>query len=112
MIMSELEKLLQNLNFELSVCLSDIPKCKMSKGKNGKIYVNLTVSKRREPDQWKRDLKVYVSQLKAEREAGQAKVYVGAGKTVQFDAKQGEEPSDADVSALLNTEETDEESPF
>lgn len=110
--MSELEKLLQNLNFELSVCLSDIPKCKMSKGQNGKIYVNLTVSKRREPDQWKRDLKVYVSQLRAEREAGQAKVYVGAGKTVQFDAKQGKEPSDADVSALLNTEEEDVYVPF
>lgn len=102
----DVNEILQNLNYEISVCLSDIPKGKMSKSENGKIYVNLTVAKRREPDQWKRDLKVYVSQKQAEREAGEAKVYVGAGRTVEFKPKENVPPTDKDIENLLAPSES------
>lgn len=97
----DVNEILQNLSFDISVCLSDIPKEKMSKAENGKIYVNLTVAKRKEPDQWKRDLKVFVSQLKSEREAGQVKVYVGAGRTIEFKPKEQVPPTDKDLENLL-----------
>lgn len=97
----EKEQLLQSITQEISVCLSDIPREKMHKADNGKIYVNLTVAKRREPDQWKRDLKVYVSQLKEEREAGKVKVYVGAGRTIEFQPKKITPPSNNDLDELL-----------
>lgn len=100
--METIEKALQNINQELSICLSDIPKEKMTKAENGKIYINLTVSKRREPDQWKRDLKVYVSQKQEERERGEPKQYVGAGKTIQFKPKEGQTPTNEDIEQLLS----------
>lgn len=94
--------LLQNVIFDLSICLSEIPREKMSKAKNGKIYVNLTAAMRREPDEWKRDLKVYVTQTKDDKEKHVAKVYVGAGKTVIFEEQQPTPPSESDIDSLLN----------
>ena len=94
-------EILQNVVYELSICLSDIPRERMSKGKNGKIYVNLTASKRREPDEWKRDIKVYVTPTKEDKEKHLAKVYVGAGRITIFDAPQSVPPSESDVDELL-----------
>lgn len=36
----------------ISVCLSDLPKDKIQEGKNGKKYVNLAVSAKKETDQY------------------------------------------------------------
>lgn len=85
---------------DISLCLSDIPKTKMTKGKNDKIYINLAIGARKEADQWGRDLKVYVSQSKEEREAGQAKVYVGAGRTVKVSAPVPQSPTEKDLEDL------------
>lgn len=35
-----------------SICLDDIPAEHITKGNNGKRYVNIKVCKKREPDQW------------------------------------------------------------
>ena len=68
----------------VSICLSDIPREKLRKATNGKIYVNLIVAERREPDQFGNDLTVYVDQSKEEREAKAERVYVGAGRNYTF----------------------------
>jgi hypothetical protein len=51
----------------ISICLSDIPREKLKKATNGKIYVNLIVAERHKPDQFSNDLTVYVDQTKEER---------------------------------------------
>lgn len=67
---------------ELSICLSDIPREKMVKlERNGKIYLNLDVALRKEPDQWGRDLKVMVHRNKEQRDNGEALIYCGAGRS-------------------------------
>lgn len=83
---------------KIRICLSDIPKDKMIIGSNKKIYVSLIVDKRKELDQWKQDLKVYVDQTQDERKSGKTKTYVGSGKTVEFNQQTA---SDNDVSALF-----------
>jgi len=69
--------------YQISVCLSDLPKDKMKKPANGKVYINLIVADRREPDQYGNDLTVFVSQSKEEREAKADKIYCGQGKKLQ-----------------------------
>jgi hypothetical protein len=68
----------------VSICLSDIPREKLKKATNGKIYVNLIVAERREPDQFGNDLTVYVDQTKEEREVKAEKTYIGAGRNYSF----------------------------
>lgn len=90
---------------EISVCLNDIPREKMRKGNNGKIYFSLTIAKRKEPDQWKRDLKVYISQSKEDREKNVPKIYVGGGKTITFESQEQEPPTAEEMEAILNNNE-------
>lgn len=70
--------------YSISVCLSDLPKDKMKKPANGKIYINLMVAERREPDQYGNDVTVFVSQTKEEREQQKQKTYCGQGKKIEF----------------------------
>lgn len=69
---------------ELSICLSDIPREKMVKTDKGKIFVNLDVALRKEPDQWGRDLKVMIHRTKEQRDKGEALLYCGAGRSREF----------------------------
>lgn len=93
---------------EISLCLSDLTKSKMTKGSNGKIYCNIVVAMRKEPDQWHRDLKVYEPLTKEEREQHVAKNYVGGGKTIIFVTRTGEEPTDAELASIMPEEKKDE----
>ncbi|MBR5823033.1 MAG: hypothetical protein IKY67_02690 [Paludibacteraceae bacterium] len=93
---------------ELSICLSDLSKPHMSKAKNGKIYINLTVAMRKEPDQWGRDLKVYVTPTKEDREQKANKIYVGGGKTFIFAQAEGIQPSDEEINQIIPPETADE----
>ena len=81
----------------ISICLSDLPKAKITEHKNGKKYISLVVDDRKEADQYGNDLTVYVNHTKEEREAKAAKVYVGQGKTYTFigQAKQEAKPANA-----------------
>jgi hypothetical protein len=60
-----------------SICLSDIPKEKITEGKNGKKYLNITLWVNDTPDQYGNIGSVQVSQTKDQREAGEKKQYIG-----------------------------------
>ena len=74
----------------LNICLSDIPKEKITTGKNGKKCCTLIVSSRKDKDQYGNDLSVSMGQSKEERESKSKKVYVGSGVTKSFDDKKEE----------------------
>ena len=65
----------------LNICLSDIDKSKIFTAKNGKKYLSVVVTERKEVDQYGNDLVVYVSQSKDERDNKVQKNYIGNGKT-------------------------------
>ena len=50
--------------------------------KNGQKYLNISITINDDPDQYGNHASISVSQSKEEREAGQAKVYLGNGKIV------------------------------
>lgn len=109
------EKLMQFLTIvgfdiqqEISLCLSDIPKTHMSKAKNGKIYINISVAMRKEPDQWGRDLKVYVTPTAEDKKNKAPKNYVGGGKTFIFAQNEINNPSDAEINEVIPNETRDE----
>lgn len=101
----KLAEVLKELGFdiqeEVSLCLSDIPKDHMSKAKNGKIYINITIAMRKEPDQWGRDLKVYMTPTKEDRANKTPKMYVGGGKTFIFAENQADTPTDDEINNLI-----------
>ena len=49
---------------KVSICLSDLPKEYMTTAKNGKIYINLNINKKKEADQYGKDLSVSVDTWK------------------------------------------------
>ena len=60
-----------------SICLSDIPKEKITEAKNGKKYLNLTLWVNDTADQYGNIGSIQVSQNKEERELGEKKQYIG-----------------------------------
>jgi len=72
----------------ISICLSDIPKERITTASNGKKYINLVVDKKRETDRYGNTHTVYISQSKEEREAKKDKIYVGNGKEYIFNNQQ------------------------
>ena len=105
---SYLAENLQDLQYDISICLSDLPKEKMQKATNGKIYVNLSIGIRKEPDNWGRDLKVYVTPNREDRELHAVKCYVGGGKMIIFASNVGGEVSNADVASIIPQSNNDE----
>ena len=73
----------------LNLCLTDLPKENIIKGKNGKLYINLIVDERKEVGRFGDTHTVTLSQSKEEREAKKDKSYVGSGKEIIFE-KRGE----------------------
>lgn len=104
---------MQNLN----ICLSDILESKITTGKNGKKYVNITVDTKRDTDQFGNDLTVFLSQTKDERLAKEPKAYVGSGKTFNFE-RQEQRPAYTPVMGAKETppqeirKEGDDDLPF
>lgn len=74
----------------IGICLTDLPKEKMKRAENGKLYINLCVSQRREVDQYGNTHTVFVQQTKEEREARADKCYVGNGKAYTMAAPRPE----------------------
>lgn len=64
---------------KISICLSDLPKEKITTAGNGKKYVDLVVSERREPSKYGDTHTIYVPQSKEEREGNTPRVFVGKG---------------------------------
>jgi hypothetical protein len=69
-----------------SICLTDIPKEKITEGKNGKKYLNVTLWVNDTPDQYGNIGSIQVSQTKEQREAQEKKQYIGNFKQPQVQA--------------------------
>ena len=70
------------INFSINV--AKLPKEKFIAGKDGAVYVNLTMSVNDET-RYGNNTGIYVSQTKEEREAKKQKAYLGNGKVVWTD---------------------------
>jgi len=92
--------------YSISICLSDLPKDKMKKPANGKVYMNLMVAERREPDQYGNDVTVFVSQTKEERDQQKPKSYVGQGKKIEF--TESPTPEQVEASPVITPDEFDD----
>jgi hypothetical protein len=60
-----------------SICVSDIPKDKLTQAKNGKLYLNVDLWVNAEVDQYGNIGSVSVRQSKEDREAKFKKIYIG-----------------------------------
>ena len=69
---------------EIKLTLTDIPKELVFAGKKGK-YIDLIVSEMKQADQYGNTHTVYIKQSKEDRQAKAEKIYVGKGKTVEFE---------------------------
>ena len=65
-----------------SIDLSKIDKSKIVNGKDGRMYLDVTIITNDEPDQYGRDTQIIQGQSKEEREQKVQKVYLGNGKTM------------------------------
>jgi len=77
-----------------SICVSDIPKDKLTQAKNGKLYLNVDLWVNAEVDQYGNIGSVSVRQSKEDREAKEKKIYIGNFKKSEL--KQPDAPA-ADV---------------
>jgi hypothetical protein len=68
----------------LDICLSDLPAAAITTAKNGKKYIKLVCSERKEPGKFGETHYIALSQTKEEREAKKATVYVGGAKAYNF----------------------------
>lgn len=94
----------------LNLCLTDLPKESIIKGKNGKLYINLVVDERREVGKFGDTHTVTLSQSKEEREAKKDKAYVGSGKEIIFQNR--DRPQQTSTSYSSTTDEPNDGMPF
>jgi hypothetical protein len=66
-----------NQLFNGSICVSDIPKEKLTQAKNGKLYLNIDIWINADVDQYGNIGSVSVRQSKEQREAKEKKTYIG-----------------------------------
>lgn len=69
----------------MSICLSEIPKDRILKHENGKLYLNLQTWDNEEPDQFDNDFSVSIpfteKELKAKKNGEEVKrIYLGNGR--------------------------------
>jgi hypothetical protein len=90
--------------FNGSICLSDIPKEKITTSeKNGKKYLNFNLWVNDEKDQYGNIGSINVSQTKDERLSGVKKVYFGNIKPVELN----QQPQQSDTNARLEEDLSD-----
>jgi hypothetical protein len=66
---------------KVSICLSDLPKEHMTTAKNGKVYISLNINKKKEADQYGKDLSVSVDTWKPTPQGqAPAKVEIESGE--------------------------------
>ena len=89
----------------IDICLSDIPEWSRKKANNGKIYAKFCIAERKEKDKYENTHTVYLNPTKEQREAKEAKTYVGSGKQLVFsntftETKQQDAPRTNDMESL------------
>ena len=75
-----------------SICVSEIPKDKLTTAKNGKLYINLDIWVNDTPDQYENIGSISVRQSKEEREAKSKKIYLGNFKPIEKKAESNDLP--------------------
>lgn len=98
-----------------SICLTDIPKDKITTAKNGKKYLNLTASVNDETNDYGQNTSIYVSQSKEEREQKLNRQYLGNGKVVYVNGDvvvAGQQPQPSQVVNPDVTKEQEDDLPF
>jgi hypothetical protein len=86
---------MKNAALFVSICLSDIPKDKIKKHENGKLYLSLQIRPKKEPDQYGNNVFVALNPGKEEGDAERARVeaggeydktvFLGSGQFIQFE---------------------------
>lgn len=76
----------------MSICLSDIPKERILKHENGKLYLNLSTWDYDEPDQFDNDFSVSISlnedEVKRRKNGEQIKrIFLGSGRIWEYKPK-------------------------
>jgi hypothetical protein len=71
----------------LSICLTDIPKDKITTAKNGKKYLSLDIIPKKEVDQHGKDIAVALGQTADERREQAPTVWLGNGKSFVWEDK-------------------------
>jgi hypothetical protein len=80
-----------------SICVSDIPKDKLTQAKNGKLYLNVDIWVNEEKDKYENIGSISVRQTKEEREAKEKKTYLGNFKTSELKAQVPEQKAFDDL---------------
>ncbi len=88
----------------IDICLSDIPEWARKKANNGKVYAKFCIAERKEKDKFDNTHAVYCNPTKEQREAKEAKHYVGNGKQLVFNnaatPKQDDAPRHEEIQDL------------
>jgi hypothetical protein len=71
----------------VSIDVTKLPKEKFVKGKNGAVYYDFTISVNDTPNEWGKNVSLFDSQTKEERDAKKKKDYLGSGKVTWTDGK-------------------------
>lgn len=94
----------QNTAINASICLSDIPKDKIVKHKNGKLYLNVDIRPRKEVNEYKEDCFMIVRQTKEEKAAKEKPRYLGNGRTIVFKGE-SVNPADLENASVISPDE-------
>ncbi len=81
-----------------SICVSDIPKEKLTQAKNGKLYLNIDIWINADVDQYGNIGSVSVRQSKEQREAKEKKTYIGNFKKSEL--RQPDAPAQVEIDSL------------
>ena len=75
---------MENKMYLFSICVDNIPDTHKNVGKDGKIYLNnLILAHKKEVDQFGKDVTIFASQSKEDREAKKDRIFCGSGKTIK-----------------------------
>lgn len=74
---------------KVSICLSDIPKERITKAANGKSYTTIVTAEKKETDQYGKNATAYLEQTKEERDNRTPKIYIGSGWVTKFNEQNG-----------------------
>jgi hypothetical protein len=90
--------MIMNQLFNGSICVSDIPKEKLTQAKNGKLYLNIDIWINENVDQYGNIGSVSVRQSKEQREAKERKTYIGNFKKSEL--RQPDAPAQVEIDSL------------
>lgn len=74
----------KNITVIANICLSNIPKEMMKKGKNGKIYASFVLRSLKEPDEYDQNMYIAMAQTKEEMEQKTDLTFVGRARSYEF----------------------------